>query len=192
MYGNKLFESMTIRSSLISAIKATMFEKSHETEEHAERMVQLTKSIGQQLGLTEDLLNQLRLLAILHDIGKLSIGNHILTKKDKLNDSEWLEIKKHPESGYRIASASPELKPIADYILCHHERWDGDGYPQGLMGESIPLLSRIIAVADTYDAMINDRSYRKAKSKTYAVEEIKRASGKQFDPVVVDAFLKTI
>jgi diguanylate cyclase len=100
--------------------------------------------------------------------------------------------KKHPETGYRIALASPELVHIADYILCHHEYWNGCGYPQGLKGEAIPLLSRIIAVVDTYDAIINDRPYRKARLKNYAIDEISKNSGVQFDPEIVKAFLSII
>jgi HD-GYP domain-containing protein (c-di-GMP phosphodiesterase class II) len=102
------------------------------------------------------------MLSSLHDIGKISVSNAILTKKELLTEDEWRELKRHPEVGYRIAHSSPELIYIADYILCHHERWDGKGYPQGLKGDAIPLLSRIISVIDSYDAMINDRPYRKA------------------------------
>jgi HD-GYP domain-containing protein (c-di-GMP phosphodiesterase class II) len=135
------------------------------------------------------MLIKLELLAVLHDIGKMSINKDILEKDGQLTESEWLEIQKHPESGYRIASASPELKPVAYYILCHHERWDGSGYPYGLKGEDIPLLSRIIAVVDTYDAITHDRSYRKAKQREFAIDEIRKNSGVQFDPKIVDAFL---
>jgi len=106
--------------------------------------------------------NELELLATLHDIGKVSIPNAILSKSGKLSDEEWVLIKKHPETGFRIAQATTDLAPIANYILCHHERWDGKGYPQGLVGDKIPLLSRIMAIVDSFDAMTNDRAYRLA------------------------------
>ncbi len=101
-------------------------------------------------------------------------------------------MKRHPEIGYRIARASHKLARIADYILTHHERWDGAGYPKGLKGEDIPLLSRILAVADAYDAMTEDRVYRKAMSKEQAVEEIRRNAGTQFDPLIANIFIETI
>ena len=126
----------------------------------------------------------------MHDIGKISIDNNILTKPGKLTDDEWLDMKKHPGIGYRIAMTSSDLRPIAEYILCHHERWDGKGYPQGLTGEDIPLLSRILAVADAYDAMTSDRTYRKAMLGEHAINEIIENSGTQFDPGVVETFLK--
>jgi HD-GYP domain-containing protein (c-di-GMP phosphodiesterase class II) len=124
------------------------------------------------LGLPDRDIVELELLSTLHDIGKISIDESILTKCGELTEPEWIEIKKHPEVGYRITQAIPELKHISDYILSHHERWDGSGYPQGLGGESIPLLSRILAVVDSYDAMTQDRVYRKAISKEAAIAEI--------------------
>ena len=192
MYRRKLLDRKSMHSSLIASIKATMFEKSHETQEHAERLVALSRLVGLKLELNEDQLNELDLLATLHDIGKVSVPDHILTKVGRLTDEEWLEIKKHPESGYRIAQASPELIPIADYILSHHERWDGSGYPQGLSGAAIPLLSRIIAVADAYDAMTQDRPYRKAMSKSEGIFEIEKFAGTQFDPEIADIFIKCV
>ena len=126
---------------------------------------------------------------MLHDLGKMSVDKRILEKRGKLTENEWMEIKKHPEAGYRIALASPELVHIADFILCHHENWDGSGYPQGLKGEEIPLLSRIVAVVDAYDAMSNDRPYKKARSKDAAIQELRKYAGTQFDPNIVDAFL---
>jgi HD-GYP domain-containing protein (c-di-GMP phosphodiesterase class II) len=134
-------------------------------------------------------MNNLELLATLHDIGKIGISDQILNKPDKLSPEEWVEMKKHPEIGYRIAMSSPELVPIAEYILTHHERWDGEGYPQKLAGERIPLLSRILAVVDAYDAMTEDRPYRKAMSKEEAVMEIRENLGKQFDPLMAKIFL---
>ncbi len=189
MYQSKLLEGKSFRSNIMESIKATMFEKSHETEAHAERLVSLSYIVGDALNLSDIKLNELKLLAMLHDIGKMSIEENILSKPGKLNDEEWLKMKKHPEVGYRIAQATPDLSSIADYILCHHERWDGSGYPNGLKGEAIPLLSRILAVVDSYDAMTEDRPYRSAMPKEAALEEIRSCSGTQFDPEIAELFI---
>jgi diguanylate cyclase (GGDEF)-like protein len=192
MYRNKLLQSKSLHSSIISSMKSTLYAKSQETEEHANRLISLSKAIGLSLDLTDVQLNELELLSTLHDIGKIGISDTILNKPAKLNEDEWVEMRKHPEIGYRIAMSSPELVSIADYILSHHERWDGTGYPQGLKGEDIPLLSRIIAVADAYDAMTADRPYRSAISKMDAIEEIKKNAGTQFDPKIAELFLNIL
>ncbi len=192
MQKRKLLERKSLRSSVISSIKTTLFEKSHETEEHAERLVELSKMVGLEMGLADMHLNDLSLLASLHDIGKMGVDEYILCKPGELSEEEWAEIRRHPEVGYRIAKSSPELMPIADYILCHHERWDGKGYPQGLKSKNIPLLSRILAVVDAYDAMTQDRAYRKAAPKDLAIYEIIKHSGTQFDPDVAIVFIKTM
>jgi len=192
MSKQKLLERRSVHSSIIASIKVIMFEKSQETEEHAERMVRLSKSIGLAMSLTDDQLNELELLSTLHDIGKMGVDAKILSKSGKLSDEEWVEMRKHPEVGFRIAQATSELIPIADYILCHHERWDGKGYPQGLIGEQIPLLSRIVAIVDSFDAMTNDRAYRSAMTKGEAIEEIRRNSGTQFDPEVTRVFIEKV
>jgi HD-GYP domain-containing protein (c-di-GMP phosphodiesterase class II) len=192
MSRRKLLESKSAHSSIIASIKVIMLEKSQETGEHAERMVQLSKSIGLAMSLADDQMNELELLSTLHDIGKMSIDAKILSKPGKLTDAEWVEMRRHPEVGFRIAQATSELIPIADYILCHHERWDGKGYPQGLMGEQIPLLSRIVAIADAFDAMTNDRAYRSAMTKGEAIEEIRENSGTQFDPAVTRVFIEKV
>ena len=192
MYRQKLLERNSFHSALLLSLKTFLFERSHETEEHAVRLVTLSRKLGKLMLLTERELNELELLAELHDIGKISIDNAILVKPGKLNEGEWLEMKKHPGIGYRIANASLALQPIAEYILTHHERWDGQGYPQGLSGIKIPLLSRILAVVDSYDAMTNLRSYKKEMSKEEAIEEIKRCSGSQFDPYIASLFLNIL
>ncbi len=192
MYKRKLLESKSLHSSIISSIKTTMFEKSNETEAHAERLTQMSKRLGHVLGLSEDELVALELLSTLHDIGKISVDRDILTKVAPLNEDEWNEIKTHPEVGYRITQASPELRHISEYILNHHERWDGKGYPQGLAGEEIPLLSRILSVVDAYDAMTQDRGYRKAMPVQDAVAEIEKNSGTQFDPRIARYFIELV
>lgn len=192
MYRRKLLEGQSLRSSVLASIKTTMFEKSNETVEHAERLVELSKKLGDAVGLPGEKLDELELAAMLHDIGKISVDQGILTKPGKLTDDEWREIKKHPEVGYRIANSCPELSHIAYYILCHHERWDGFGYPQNLTGEEIPLISCIIAITDSYDAITQDRAYRKAMTRKDAVLEIMRNAGTQFDPVLAKIFVEQI
>lgn len=192
MYRHKLLVGRSLHGTLLNSIKTAMNIKSRDTEEHEERIVALALSLGKELNIDDEKLNQLNLLATLHDIGKMSVDKRILNKKTKLTESEWFEIKKHPEAGYRIAMSSPDLMQIADLILSHHERWDGNGYPQGLKGEDIPLLSRIVAVVDAFDAITSNRPYSKARSKEAAIEEIVRNSGTQFDPLVVDAFLRIV
>jgi diguanylate cyclase (GGDEF)-like protein len=191
MYRHKLLESRSIRNSIISSLEATLNEKNIETTDHALRLVEITAKVGNKLGLSQNKMDDLNLLARLHDIGKITVDDRILNKQGELTDSECIEIRKHSEAGYRIAESSQILSNIADYILAHHERWDGTGYPQGLKGEEIPLLSRILSIADSYDAMTNDRPYRKAMTKDAAIEELKKCSGQQFDPELVSIFLLT-
>ena len=192
MYKHKLLEHKSLHSSVISSIKTTMMEKDFQTEEHAERLVLLSSALGRVLNITTEQMDELELLSTLHDIGKIVVEDKILNKKSPLTNMEWEQMKKHPEVGYRIAMASPELISIAEFILCHHERWDGTGYPQGMAGEDIPLLSRILAVTDSYDAMTQNRPYRKAMTREDAVAEIKKNAGRQFDPSIARVFVEEI
>jgi len=192
MYSRKLLIQSSSHSSILSAVVATMYERSQETEAHALRLSEISKRIAAKLSLPQKDIDELEVFAMLHDIGKVGIEDRILNKPDRLTDEEWAIMKRHPEIGYRIAKASPELEVVAEYILSHHERWDGKGYPRGLVGENIPLLARIIAVADSYDAMTEDRVYRKAMTEQEAVEEIVRNTGTQFDPEIVGLFLEII
>ena len=189
---NKMLDSRSYQNSIITSIMATMYERSHETKDHAERIATYCKKIGEKIELSQYDLDQLDLFSKLHDIGKIGIDDSILNKPGKLSSEEWIEMKKHPEIGYRIAMSTPELKSCADLILAHHERWDGKGYPQGLSGEEIPLLSRILAIADAYDAMMEDRVYRKSMTKSEAISEIQRNVGTQFDPKLAKIFLELV
>lgn len=189
MYRNKLLQKKSMHSSVVSSIITALLERSQETEEHALRLFELCKDMGNALNLDSKQQNDLELLSILHDIGKIGIRDSILNKPGKLTDEEWDEMKKHPEIGYRIAISTPELEPIADYILTHHERYDGKGYPQGIKGKDIPLISRILAIVDAYDAMTEDRPYRKAISKEAALAEIRQNAGTQFDPEFANVFI---
>ncbi len=192
MFTHKLLNKKSSHSAILSSIMATMFARSQETEGHARRLAEFSRMIGEKLLLSRSQLDELELFAMLHDIGKVGIEDRILNKPGKLNAEEWATMKKHPEIGYRIAMSSPDFEPIATYILCHHERWDGKGYPRGLKEEEIPLLSRILAVADAYDAMTENRVYQKAIPRKAALHEIKRNAGKQFDPGIVQVFLENI
>jgi len=190
MYTHKLIEGKSVRGTIISSLEKTLFEKCCETMEHAMRLTELAQKLAQKLFLSPYEVNELLLLAKLHDIGKISVRDHILSKPDKLTEQEWIEVKKHSEIGYRIAHSTPELAHISELILCHHEHWDGQGYPQGLKQEDIPLLSRVMAIIDAYDVMTNHRPYSKLKSKAEALEEINRCAGKQFDPHLAEIFLE--
>jgi diguanylate cyclase (GGDEF)-like protein/PAS domain S-box-containing protein len=192
MYRQKLNEGKSFRNSIINTLLATLFAKSMQTEEHAQRLKDYCLKIGTKVKLTSKEMDELFLLAVLHDIGKVGIREEILRKTGPLTEAEWEEIRKHPEIGCRIAQNTPELGPIAEYILYHHERWDGKGYPQGLKGEEIPLLCRLLAVADAYDAMTSDRLYRKAFPKETAIAELRNNAGTQFDPEIVELFLEIL
>jgi len=192
MARRKLFDQKSHHNAVLSSIMATLFARSFETEEHAKRIGDLCANVGAKLSLSHDDIDRLRLFAYLHDIGKIGISDQILNKPGPLTPEEFVVMRTHPEIGYRIAMSSPDFAPIAELILTHHERWDGSGYPNHLAGEKIPLLSRILAVADAYDAMTEDRVYRKALSSAEAMEEIRRNAGTQFDPKIAELFLEIV
>lgn len=192
MYRNKLLERTYFRNTFIAALREIMHKKCQEPEEHIDRMDYLSSLLGKYMRLSDNDMEELKLLAMLHDIGKVAVRQDILNKPGKLSREEWIEVKKHSESGYRIAQASPELSRIAGFILFHHERWDGKGYPMGKKGLEIPLLSRIISVIDAYDVMTHHRVYKNAVSHEEAVAELKRCSGTQFDPDIVRHFIKAM
>jgi diguanylate cyclase (GGDEF)-like protein/PAS domain S-box-containing protein len=192
MCRHKMIKEQSPRSLIISSLEKALGERDYETEEHVKRIKDLSVKLGRELNLDEESIDNLILLAALHDIGKISIADNILLKIGPLTAKEWEVIKKHPATGYRIAGSLKDIAPIARGILCHHERWDGDGYPEGIKGREIPLISRIISVVDAYDAMTNDRPYRKALSKEEAIEELKKCSGSQFDPYLVKKFISIV
>jgi diguanylate cyclase (GGDEF)-like protein len=161
------------------------------TGSHSDRVASLSAQIAEQLGLSADEVELTRLAGSLHDLGKLAIPEEILRKPASLTDAERLVLERHPQIGYRMLE-SLGVDPIADWVLHHHERWDGTGYPDGLAADRIPLGARIIFVADAFDAMTSDRLYRPALSVDEAVAEMERCAGTQFDPEVVNAFLAAI
>ena len=192
MRTKKLLDRESIHSEMLTSLIRALQECDSDTEHHVRRTQMMGAALGKRIELTDIQQSNLSLLCLLHDIGKIGIPLEILNKPGKLTDEEWNILKSHTEKGYEIANSNNELRGIADEILHHHERWDGAGYPNGLSRESIPLLSRVIAVVDAYDAMTNNRSYRRAKSASDAMEELKRCAGTQFDPYIVSEFLQML
>lgn len=190
MYRRKLFESPGMRGNTVKVFINTLYQKLPGEKEHSQNVSRISESIGRKLNLKKEEIGELRTAALLHDIGKITVNENILYKPGILNKNEWDEIKRHTEAGCRIVSSVKELTNLAGIILSHHERWDGKGYPQKLKGEEIPVQSRIIAVADAYDAMVSERSYRKAMEKDQAKREISMNAGTQFDPEIVRVFLE--
>jgi len=192
MYRQKLFDRPSMRGETINAILGTLHEKNKREEKHSQRVSVICEAIGHALKMPVKEINELKTVGLLHDIGKVAIEEAILNKSGKLSDEEWLEIRRHPEIGYRILSSVKDMGDLAEYVLAHHERWDGLGYPRGLKGEEIPLQARIIALADAYDAMTSERTYREAMSQEMAVQELQKHSGTQFDPYLSKIFISEI
>lgn len=192
MYKNKLLTKSEVRQNTIQSIMCTLYEKSGVEKIHAERVCYYCMRIAEEMNMEEKELELLRWTSLLHDIGKVTIKKEILEKKGELTPEEWKVIKKHPETGYHIINTAPEMVGIATAILSHHERWDGKGYPKGLAGEEIPILSRIMAVGASYDTILSERTYKKAKTKSEALEEIQNYAGTQFDPQIVSLFVNQV
>ena len=190
MYQDKLFNSKSREKHFLEVFRIILAERDPHTFDHAQRLQELALSLGKKVGLSEYQLGNLKLLALLHDIGKIGIPDSILFKTYILTPSEWKKMREHSRIGYRMAKNIPDFAPIAQEILYHHERWDGTGYPEGLKGEKIPLLSRIISIIDAYDVMQSRRPYKAPISKTKALKEIERCAGTQFDLQLVEIFLK--
>jgi HD-GYP domain-containing protein (c-di-GMP phosphodiesterase class II) len=161
-----------------------------ETEGHSQRVTELAVQMGKAMQLSEDDINRMRYGALLHDIGKLGVPDRILLKTEKLTNKEWLVMRKHPEFAYDMLHPIAYLRDSMDIPYCHHEKWDGTGYPQGLKGEQIPLAARIFSIVDVWDALLSERPYRKVWSKPDTLKYIREQSGKHFDPQIMDVFLK--
>jgi putative two-component system response regulator len=182
-----------IRASFLSAITALAYAleaKDKYTSGHSQRVAGISVAIAKELGMPKDIIDKIRLAGLVHDIGKIGVRESVLNKPGRLTDEEHQHIKSHCEIGEHILTPIVEDEEILKAVRHHHERYDGRGYPDGLSGEQIPLGARILAVADTYDAMTSERPYRKAMSAVTTYTEIERSKGTQFDPKVVDAFLR--
>lgn len=192
MYRHKLYMSSSTRSKTVDIVMKTLFEKSRREMAHSNRVSEICSEIAGKVPLDTSSVNQLRTAGLMHDIGKIGIDENILNKPEKLTEEEWLIMKSHPEIGWRILSSVEEFSELAQFILEHHERWDGKGYPKGLKSEDVSIEGRIIAIADSYDAMTSYRTYRKALSEEEAVAEIKRCAGTQFDPDLAKIFVEKV
>ena len=192
MYREKIQREGSVRSAILQALTVSMEARDFKTEGHCDRLQELCVSLARELGFSQDFENDLRLLARFHDLGKVGIPDHILFKPAPLTQEEWKQMHQHCEIGHRIASSVPDLEPIAELILKHHERWDGRGYPTGASGRDIPMSCRILAIVDAYDAMTSDRPYQEALPLENAIAELRRCAGTQFDPELVEAFIERV
>ncbi|TFG82897.1 MAG: PAS domain S-box protein [Erysipelotrichales bacterium] len=192
MYRQKLFDRESVRSKTIDIIMNTLFEKSIREMQHSKRVSEICEIFATALEYEKNNVDKIKLAGLVHDIGKIGISETILNKPSKLLENEREEIQKHSESGWRILTSAAEFPEIAGFILSHHERWDGSGYPKGLKGKEISQESRIIALADAYDAMTNDQPYRKKLDRSQAVREIQNHAGQQFDPELVKFFIEKV
>jgi diguanylate cyclase (GGDEF)-like protein/putative nucleotidyltransferase with HDIG domain/PAS domain S-box-containing protein len=190
MFRKKLVESQSMRHQTIKTILETLNTKNERERRHSEQVSKLCRNIGEAMGFNNQIVKEIEMAALLHDIGKITVREELLNKPGKLTDDEYKEIKKHSESGYQILKSVDAYFGLADSVLAHHERYDGKGYPRGLRGKDIPLTARIIAVADAYEAMVSDRAYRKGVPHESAIEEIKRNVETQFDPQIVNVLLR--
>lgn len=192
MYDHKVIERQSMLANIIDTTLYKHVERNAKAGTHSNRVSQLCKFLGMAMELSDIEIYKLEISGLFHDVGKLAIQEHILNKSGPLTAQEWNEIMKHPEVGYWILSTSLEMSDIAKYVLYHHERYDGSGYPKGLREEEIPLLSRIISVVDSYDAMTNQRSYKETLDHDTAINELISNKGKQFDPNIVDIFVEKV
>jgi putative nucleotidyltransferase with HDIG domain len=188
---NRDLERMVVErtNGLLDGLISALDYRDTETQWHSRRVSLYSKRIGEEIGLTPTQLEVVEQGALLHDIGKIGVSDTILLKPGPLSPEEWVEMRKHPEYGYKILAKLPYLHEASLIVLHHQERWDGKGYPQGLKAEDIVIGARIFAIADTIDAITSDRPYRKGRPMQVARDEIKRCSGTQFDPRLADAFL---
>ncbi len=192
MYNRKFYNHNSMRSKTIDVIMDTLFTKSEREKDHSERVGILTEAIAKKMKLKKSEIDKIRVAGLLHDIGKIGIDEAVLNKPGKLDSKEWDLMKLHPAKGAGILYNTIEYHDIADIVLSHHERYDGSGYPNKLKGEDIPLGSRIIAVADTFDAVTNERPYKSILSKEAAIKEVRDCAGTQLDPEIVSVFIKDV
>lgn len=190
MYKRKITESQIMRHQTLHSIIESLNKKIPYEKQHADNVTYYALKLGKKMNLSEETLRDLELAARMHDIGKISVSEYILNKDNYFTKAEYEVVKRHSESGYQILKTIDEYSMIAEYVLFHHERWDGTGYPKRLSGEDIPLISRIIAISEAFEAMTESRSYRQKLSSEEALEEIRNNAGSQFDPTIVEVFLE--
>lgn len=188
MCREKLLQQKSVRSAIVQALMKALEARDFMTEGHGERLQELIQRFAEAVGLPDSANADLQLFAHFHDIGKVGIPDSILFKPGNLREEEWQVMRKHCEIGHRIAMSTPDLAPIGQFILKHHEWWNGSGYPLGLKGKDIPLQCRMLSIIDAYDAMTCDRPYRRAMDRMTALSELKRCAGTQFDPELVEIF----
>lgn len=189
---NRTTQKVSHENNTTNLIMEMLFEKNHREMLHSTRVSTLCEKLAKKLGFDKGMVDRIRKTGMLHDIGKIGIDEDILNKNDKLSDKEWNEIKKHPIIGYRILNASEEFTVHAKDVLQHHERIDGKGYPNAIKGDEISITAKIISIADTYDALISERTYKTPMTKEDALKEIKRCSNTQFDEEIVNSFIEMI
>ncbi|PKL11924.1 MAG: PAS domain S-box protein [Spirochaetae bacterium HGW-Spirochaetae-8] len=192
MYRRKGLQARSSRKSLVQSLQTVLQNKSQEMVRRSNNVQLLTEAFGRKLGMEDKALHELTLLAAIHDIGNVAIAEAVISKPGPLTEEEWETMRRHPEIGYRIALASLDLEPVAEGILHHHEWWDGTGYPHGLKGMAIPLQARVLAITDSFCAMITDRAHAKARTITQAKLEIRQGVANHFDPGLVDIFLEML
>jgi len=190
MYKNKILDSASVNDCLVQSLRENLKKADSRSKPLIKKMEDYALLVGRRLNLSAVKLEELKLLMNLHNIGKLALVDQLMSKKGRLNKEEWKIIKELPELGYRIAESSSRLKPIAESILSHHEWYNGKGYPRGIKGKEIPILSRISFLINSFEAMTKDRPYKKKMTKKEAIEEIKKCCGTQFDPKVCKIFLE--
>ena len=175
---------------MLSMLTRAIEARDPYTQGHSARVTALAEEVARRLGWSPEQLATLRIGGPLHDIGKLAVSDEVLCKEGRLDDAEFAQIQEHPKIGARILLRMASLREAIPYVLYHHERWDGHGYPSGKAGEEIPLEARVLAVADAFDAMTSDRPYRRALTREQALAEIERCAGTQFDPRIAQVFLE--
>ncbi len=188
----KLSESSSMRSKTISLILDTLYEKNQREMAHSKRVSIISRKLAEAMDMDSSMVARMELSGLMHDIGKIGVEEFILNKKGILLEEEWKKIQKHPEIGYRILSSHNEFSDIANFVLEHHENYDGTGYPNGLSGEDIELGARIVCVADAFDAMTGPRTYKASLSKEDALQELISGKGTQFDPDIVGVFIDKV
>lgn len=192
MYRHKLSESTSMKRETLKLITKSLYEKNRTEKLHCERVSELCKNIGRALQLSPEDISELGLVGVVHDIGKIGIAEKILSKTGNLETAEWIEIQRHPEIGYQILRSVNEFSHLADFVLAHHERMDEKGYPRGLQGKEIPLQSRILSIAEAFDAMSSDSGYKGRLSEEAAVTELVKNAGTQFDANLVQVFVEKV